>query len=733
MGSEEHITPTQRKSSEIFNELEESSEEKDKKERDVSMSQRNLVKIDTLSMGEQYHGEVKDGKREGQGICVYKNGDRYEGIWKNDKKEGKGTYYYTQKGDVYKGNFFNDYPNGKGIYFYKNGDKYEGMFKDGKKHGEGIIIFANGGRFKGEFKNGEKHGKGEYKNPNGQIRYELWEKGQLRRNNEKEFNENDSVNLQNENETKKFDEFLKNRGNYKKKLNEKISLFDKFKSIKERLKNKVNDQQYVQMVNIVKKNPNIELWSVDDVKALFNAINLDKYVTNIEINAIDGKKFLFLDNQSISNIFNITDKNEIKIISELIKFIGDISNNEKEKNNLDNDDDNDNMDNSNNNIFINNEENNNIVNKNLFGNKDNKFEFKITGTFMNKLSQERNKNKENEEMKNDELFSSDESNPSDEQIKIEKKKTIINKGKSEFYSSLNNNSLNFFINYDEIKKERPIGKGGMGELYLGEWQGKQVAMKKIKLNYIKNNQLSNKFIKEINIIASMRHPNIVLFMGVTIDNNTYYMITEYLPPGSLHEYLHLSKKNKKQPLTDKQKIKIAFQIAIAVQYIHSRQILHCDLKSANVLIDNNFNIKLIDFGLSNYMNEPPKGYIGTPRWMAPEILKGGQYTVSSDIFSYGMILMELITEKVPYYDVFNYEVPKEKIKKYVCYQINQNKPILPVSKTGNKVLRYIASKCLEAKPENRLSMEKVIKYLSKANQLYEEVDEVTLDMFSFLS
>lgn len=732
MGSEEHTTPTQRKSSEIFNELEESSESKEKREKEASMSQRNLVKIDSLTMGEQYHGEVKDGKREGQGICVYKNGDRYEGCWKNNKKEGKGTYYYTQKGDVYKGNFFNDYPNGKGIYFYKNGDKYEGMFKDGKKHGEGVIIFVNGGRFKGEFKNGEKHGKGEYKNQNGQVRYELWEKGQLRKNNEKEFNENDSVNLQNENETKKFDEFLKNRGNYKKKLNEKISLFDKFKSIKERLKNKVNDQQYVQMVNIVKKNPNIELWSVDDVKALFNAINLDKYIINIENNAIDGKKFLFLDNQMISNIFNITDKNEIKIISELIKFIGDISNNEKEKKNLDIDD-NENINNSNNNIMIINNEENNNVNKNLFGNKDNKYETKRTSKFIKKLTQENIKNKEDEEEKNGEFFNSNESNNSDELIKLEKEKTNINKGKSEFYSSLNNNSLNFFINYDEIKKERPIGKGGMGELYLGEWQGKQVAMKKIKLNYIKNNILSNKFINEINIIASMRHPNILLFMGVTIDNNTYYMITEYLPSGSLHEYLHLSKKNKKNPLTDKQKIKIALQIAIAVQYIHSRQILHCDLKSANVLIDNNFNIKLIDFGLSYFMNEAPKGYIGTPRWMAPEILKGGQYSVSSDIFSYGMILMELLTEKVPYFDVFNYEVTKEIIKKYVFNQINQNKPILPLPENGNKVLRYIASKCLEAKPENRISMEKIIKILSKANQLYEEVDEVTLDMFGFLS
>ena len=271
----------------------------------------------------------------------------------------------------------------------------------------------------------------------------------------------------------------------------------------------------------------------------------------------------------------------------------------------------------------------------------------------------------------------------------------------------------------------------MGELYLGEWQGKQVAIKKIKLNYIKNNILSNKFINEINIIASMRHPNILLFMGVTIDNNTYYMITEYLPSGSLHECLH--KKSKRKPLTDKQKIKIALQIAIAVQYIHSRQILHCDLKSANVLIDNNYNIKLIDFGLSYFMAEAPKGYIGTARWMAPEILKGGKYSVSSDIFSYGMILMELITEKIPYYTVFDYEVTKEIIKKYVNRQIAQNKPILPLPETGNKILRYIASKCLDAKPENRLSMETIIKYLSKANQLYEQVDEVTLDMFSFLS
>ena len=735
MGSEENNTQIIRKSSEIFSEVEESKEENNKKEKEISMSHRNLIKIDSLKIGEQYNGDMKDGKREGRGICIYKNGDKYEGSWKNNKKEGKGTYYYTNKGDVYIGHFFNDLPNGKGIYKYKNGDRYEGLFKDGKKNGEGTFIYANGGKYKGEFKDDEKHGQGFYKSPSGRVRTEVWENGQLKNNGEKEFNENDSVILQIENETKKFDEFLKNRGNYKKKLNEKTNLFDKFKIIKEKSKNKLNDQQLVQILNIVKKNPNIKLWTVEDVKTLFNEINLEKYIPNIEANSIDGKKFLFLDNQSISSIFNITDKNEIKIISTLIEFIEYISKNEQEKNNIDIDENNNNINNLNNNINpVNNKEN---TQKNNLAYKDDNYEKRKSNNLINYFDQEQEKNKEKQEEKKDENYLSDEINLQNEQIKVEKKENVIekiNKGKSEFYSSLNNNSLNFFINYEEIKKERKIGKGGMGELYLGEWQGKQVAIKKrIKFNFSKKNFFTNKFINEINIIASMRHPNILLFMGVTIHNNTYYMITEYLPSGSLHEFLHSNKKKeKKQTLTDKQKIKIALQIAIAVQYIHSRQILHCDLKSANVLLDNNFNIKLIDFGLSSFMSEAPQGYVGTARWMAPEVLNGEKYSIYSDIFSYGMILMELITEKIPYYDVFNYDVVKDIIKKYVNKRIQRNEEILQMPQNGNKILTYIASKCLEARPESRISLDKIIKYLSKANQLYEEVDEVTLDMFSYL-
>ena len=728
MGSDEQNT--QRKFSHALSDIDESNEEKekeqDKKEKEIAFSHRNLIKIESLTMGEQYSGDLKGGKREGQGVCVYKNGDRYEGSWKNNKKEGKGLYYFTQKGELYKGNFFDDKPNGKGYYYYKNGDKYEGLFKDGKFHGEGTIIYSNGTRYKGEFKNGEKHGNGELKYPNGQVKLEFWDNGVIKRNKAKDYNENDSVNLQNENETKKFDEFLKNRGNYKKKINEKTSLFDKFKSIKEKLKNKLNYQQLVQIINIVKEKPNVTLWTIEDVKDLFMKISLEKYIQNIEDNAIDGRKLLILNNQSITTVFNNIDKNEIKIILTLIEFIGDISNNEQEKDDVD---DFSNKNSSNNNVIIFNfkeKDDNKII-----SNKNENYDKKNVSNLKTHLTQEHKKENEKEE----EIYNYlSEGNSSEEQIKKEIiTKKAINKDKSEFYASLNNNSMNFFIDYDEIKKERPINKGGMGELYLGEWQGKQIALKKTKLNFIKNNFVSNKFIKEINIIASMRHPNILLFMGVTIDNNTYYMITEYLPSGSLHEYLHLSKKNKNNPLTYKQKIKIALQIAIAVKYIHSRQILHCDLKSGNILIDKHFNIKLIDFGLSYFMSEPPKGYIGTPRWMAPEILNGGEYTVASDVFSYGMILLELFTEKIPYSEKFNYEVKKDIIKKYVNFRIAHNLPILKIPETGNPVVKNIISNCLDANPKNRPTMDKIIEELSETNKYYEEIDEATLDMCNFLS
>lgn len=114
-------------------------------------------------------------------------------------------------------------------------------------------------------------------------------------------------------------------------------------------------------------------------------------------------------------------------------------------------------------------------------------------------------------------------------------------------------------------------------------------------------------------------------MGVSIDpSNFYYMITEFVNKGSLFELIHV----KKVILDDEKVLKIAKQMAMALFYLHKKGILHCDLKSQNILLNDDWTIKLCDFGLARYRHKfesDNHGKIGTPHWMAPEILRGETY------------------------------------------------------------------------------------------------------------
>jgi len=96
------------------------------------------------------------------------------------------------------------------------------------------------------------------------------------------------------------------------------------------------------------------------------------------------------------------------------------------------------------------------------------------------------------------------------------------------------------------------------------------------------------------VINKLLHPSIVLYMGMCIDDNEYDMVTEFLSGGSLFDYLH--KKNGK--LSEEQILEIMMDVALGMSYLHGKNVLHCDLKSSNVLIDENWNVKLCDFGLS---------------------------------------------------------------------------------------------------------------------------------------
>jgi serine/threonine protein kinase len=125
------------------------------------------------------------------------------------------------------------------------------------------------------------------------------------------------------------------------------------------------------------------------------------------------------------------------------------------------------------------------------------------------------------------------------------------------------------------------------------------------------------------------------------------MVTEFVSRGSLFEILH----QRRQHLDDYRILAIAKQIAMALLYLHSRKILHCDLKSQNVLLAEDWAVKLCDFGLARYKERFVRenhGKIGTPHWMAPEILRGEPYMEASDVYSFGVVLWEMLTGEIPF-------------------------------------------------------------------------------------
>jgi len=266
---------------------------------------------------------------------------------------------------------------------------------------------------------------------------------------------------------------------------------------------------------------------------------------------------------------------------------------------------------------------------------------------------------------------------------------------------------NFIIDYNELSFDKKIGEGGYGRVFLGKFSGIDVAIKeygKTKLDI----KRAEDFVKEIEVISNLRHPNIVLCMGACIHNGKYLMITEYLEEGSLFDHLH--KLHTK--ISDETMFNIIEDIALGMCYLHGRKVFHCDLKSSNILIDSSWSVKLCDFGLSRvkYKSDRKrfqKQRVGTPHWMAPEILRGEKYDESADVYSFGMILWELMSGEIPYCNM-----PISDIIATVGYdgkQIN-----LPTK--GNQVILAIMKSCLELDKNSRPTFKQIVGQLQQRNK-----------------
>ena len=222
---------------------------------------------------------------------------------------------------------------------------------------------------------------------------------------------------------------------------------------------------------------------------------------------------------------------------------------------------------------------------------------------------------------------------------------------------------NYRISYQELRVNEGVGEGGFGKVFKGSWgeSGATVAIKQLSEQRMNEAGIAV-FDREVGLLSGLRHPNIISFYGACFEAGHYSLVMEYMPKGSLYSVLQ-----KRKNLLWGECYKVATGIVSGLSYLHSNGIWHRDLKSPNVLLTENGEAKLTDFGLSTCREEISANSArgkGTLLWMAPEVITEGKeaYSDKAEVYSLGIIFWELVAGKLPFQDEQDRERIKERIK-----------------------------------------------------------------------
>jgi serine/threonine protein kinase len=200
-----------------------------------------------------------------------------------------------------------------------------------------------------------------------------------------------------------------------------------------------------------------------------------------------------------------------------------------------------------------------------------------------------------------------------------------------------------------------LGKGGFGTVYKGVLPNKVVAVKRVSKD---SRQGKQEFIAEVTIIGSLRHRNLVKLIGWCYEKRELLIVYEYMPHGSLDKFIFGDEKLglEEEPLSWERRHIIIHGVAQALDYLHNgceKRVLHRDIKASNIMLDTDFNARLGDFGLartiqqSDVTHHSTKGIAGTPGYMAPETFLVGRATVETDVYAFGVLVLEVICGRKP--------------------------------------------------------------------------------------
>ncbi|KAG8387442.1 hypothetical protein BUALT_Bualt02G0021800 [Buddleja alternifolia] len=199
-------------------------------------------------------------------------------------------------------------------------------------------------------------------------------------------------------------------------------------------------------------------------------------------------------------------------------------------------------------------------------------------------------------------------------------------------------------------QENEVGRGGFGVVYKGELEdGTKLAVKRMESGAISNKAL-DEFHAEIAVLSKVRQRHLVSLFGYSVEGNERLLVYEYMPKGALSRHLFRWKSLNLEPLSWTRRLNIALDVARGVEYLHSlahRSFIHRDLKSANILLDDDFRAKVSDFGLVKLAPDRDRSVAtrlaGTFGYLAPEYAVTGKISTKVDVFSFGVVLMELLT------------------------------------------------------------------------------------------